>query len=129
MSPRAELLHKINSNVNQYPWESDPSVWHQADYWERISKQARGDCDDFVMEKRWQCLENGIPLEHIRIAMCFDPGGGPHAILIVHDPDEGGDWILDNQRMTIFTLDEFKRLGYRPEKLQVPGHWLWEVWR
>lgn len=129
MSARTELLHKINSNVNQYPFATDLSVWHTLEYWEKISKQSRGDCDDYVMEKRWQCLENGIPLENIRIATCFTETGGAHAILIVSDPEEGGDWILDNRQPMIYTMDQFNGLGYQPESLQVIGHWLWEKWK
>jgi predicted transglutaminase-like cysteine proteinase len=125
---RARLLEEINERVNQFPYATDLSVWHSPDHWERISMQNRGDCDDYVMEKRWQCLAAGVPMADMRIATCITETGGMHAILIVADPEEKGDWILDNRLPHIGTLDEVRRLGYRGVALQRPGEWLWEGW-
>jgi predicted transglutaminase-like cysteine proteinase len=128
MTTRIELISQINFEVNQFTYSTDMSVWGQPDYWERISQQSRGDCDDYVMEKRWRCLEAGIPLEDMRIGICTVETGESHAVLIVNDPELGGDWILDNRQPVPYTMIEFKGLGYIGVSIQHPGHWLWQTW-
>jgi predicted transglutaminase-like cysteine proteinase len=52
-----------------------------------------------------------------------------HAVLLVADPESGGDWILDNRQSSPYTLDEFCGLGYSGVSLQVPGNNTWETWK
>jgi hypothetical protein len=60
--------------------------------------------------------------------LCLTETGDMHAVLIVSDSEEGGDWILDNRHPTIYTFEEMKRIGYTGKSLQRAGHWLWEAW-
>jgi predicted transglutaminase-like cysteine proteinase len=65
----------------------------------------------------------------MRLALCTVETGESHAVLLVADPESGGDWILDNRQPAPYTLDEFRGLGYRGDALQVPGRQTWETWK
>jgi predicted transglutaminase-like cysteine proteinase len=129
MSARADLLARVNSAVNALPYKTDFQIYGQPDFWERISTAGVGDCEDFALEKRARLVEAGVPLADLRLALCFTETGDSHAILIAADPDEGGDWVLDNRQPSILTLDDLRGLGYRGGSLQVPGQFLWAEWK
>lgn len=128
MSQRTELIFKVHANVNNYPYVPDMTVWGQREFWERISVMKQGDCEDFVLEKRFQLLELGVPLADIRIGTCFLPDGQGHAVLVVSDPEEGGDWVLDQTQAALLTLADLHGMGYKGNELQIPNSWIWERW-
>jgi predicted transglutaminase-like cysteine proteinase len=124
---RADLAQEINARVNTFPYETDMARFHAPDFWERIANGGR-DCEDYALEKRAQLLQAGVPLSDLRIALCTVETGESHAVLLVADPELGGDWILDNRQPSPYTLDEFRGLGYSGVSLQVPGNNTWETW-
>jgi len=66
----------------------------------------RGDCEDYVLEKRLRLLALGWPVESLSIAMAHAPFLGLHVVLLVHTDD--GTLVLDN------TLDEPARIENVP---------------
>jgi predicted transglutaminase-like cysteine proteinase len=128
VSARTELLRKINAEVNAYPYETDETVWGKPDFWEKISTMKRGDCEDYVLEKRWQLQEAGVSLDDMRIGIVQTETDECHAVLIVADPAEGGDWVLDQRQPDLVTQDQLHGLGYKGDQLQIPNSWIWERW-
>lgn len=126
MSDRARLLQQIHNQVNTYPYAQDSTQYGQPDFWEAIGHNGRGDCEDYVLEKRQRLVEAGVPEADMRIALVKDPQGQAHAVLVVKDGE--GDWVADQQQSRLMTVADMKRLGYQGDKLQVPGQWMWERW-
>jgi predicted transglutaminase-like cysteine proteinase len=54
---------------------------------------ARGDCEDYALEKRAMLTARGWPLEALSLAMAMSDRG-VHAALIAHT--DRGDFVLDN---------------------------------
>jgi predicted transglutaminase-like cysteine proteinase len=129
VTARADVIREINERVNSYPYTPDIEQFNRPDFWQRIGMTRTGDCEDYALEKRAQLLQAGVPPSDIRIALCTVETGGLHAVLVVADPESGGDWILDNRQRAPYTLDEFRGLGYQGVSLQVPGEFMWKEWR
>ncbi len=55
----------------------------------------RGDCEDYVPEKRRELLKRGWPLSALLITVVIDREGGGHAVLTV--VTDRGEFVLDNQ--------------------------------
>lgn len=55
----------------------------------------RGDCEDYVLEKRRELMRNGWPMSALLITVVIDKEGGGHAVLTV--VTDRGEFILDNQ--------------------------------
>lgn len=134
MTPREKLAQQVHQEVNaQFPYASDQATWNQPEYWERISTAGRGDCEDYVLEKRARLLAAGVPASDLRIATVNVPGntatgneGGGHAVLVIRDGDR--DLVADQTQPTLIDADTMKGLGYTADKIQVPGQFMWEKW-
>lgn len=126
MSKRFDLADMIHRSVNKYPYRTDMEAWGRKEFWEQISKRGVGDCEDYVLEKRQQLMEAGVPPEDLRIAAVLLPNGAPHGVLVVRDGDV--DWVADQTQPNLMTVGEMKQLGYKGQSLQQPGKFMWEKW-
>ncbi len=91
------LVVGINDRVNHaIRAETDQQIYHVADYWVApgIQPGARGDCEDFALEKRRLLIESGIAPASLSIAIVRTPAGEAHAVLVVSARQ--GDYVLDN---------------------------------
>ncbi len=82
----------------------------------------RGDCEDYVLEKRRELLNEGWPASVLLITVVRDHNGDGHAVLTV--VTDRGDLVLDNQEDAILPWSE---TGYRFVKRQSqvdPGRWV-----
>ena len=109
-----ERLEKVNAEVNALPYQFDSVLWDREDFWERISKAKRGDCEDYALEK-WIRLREELPTFGqgpvdlwLMPATCWvesnaGPGTGDyHAVLIVNTTES--DLLLDNRREAIIPV-------------------------
>jgi predicted transglutaminase-like cysteine proteinase len=91
-------LRKINKRVNgMIRPESDMALFHQVDVWgAKVGTDGRlyGDCEDYVLIKRRQLIEGGLPAEALSIAVARNTRGELHAVLVV--ATDRGDYVLDN---------------------------------
>ena len=133
MSDRFNLASQIHSTVDQqYHYSSDEATWGKPEFWEPISTAGRGDCEDFVLEKRARLLAAGVPASDLRIATVNVPGATAgaapegHAVLVIRDGEK--DWISDQTQPRLISADEAKGLGYTPDRIQVPGQFMWAKW-
>ncbi|MDG6100067.1 hypothetical protein EXU34_21645 [Alteromonas sp. ZYF713] len=91
----------INNSVNKAAKQTtDIEIWHQVDYWaspiEMLSKGA-ADCEDFATTKYLLLKQAGISpanlyLSHVKL----DGESEPHMVLVYHNPDDSGFYVLDN---------------------------------
>ncbi|ADM09579.1 hypothetical protein PB2503_07619 [Parvularcula bermudensis HTCC2503] len=92
------MVNKIVNNAIEA--EEDIDTYGQNDLWAMPLSYpnpdigARGDCEDYVLEKRRLLIDRGLPLDALSIAVVTHPATGIHAVLIV--AGERGDLVLDN---------------------------------
>jgi predicted transglutaminase-like cysteine proteinase len=77
-------------------FETDMDQYHVEDYWVAPGVQpgARGDCEDYALEKRRQLINLGFPAAAMSLAIVSMPQEKTHAVLIVTTTD--ADYVLDN---------------------------------
>ena len=78
---------------------------------------ARGDCEDYVLEKRRDLARLGLSLSNLLITVVRKPDGEGHAVLTVRT--DKGDYILDNLTDAVRLWDQ---TGYRFLKRQASNH-------
>lgn len=60
-----------------------------------FAETGKGDCEDYVLEKRRELIRRGWPMSSLLITVVIDKEGGGHAVLTV--VTDRGEFILDNQ--------------------------------
>ena len=105
-------LVQVNLSVNRdiIP-QADGTVGGRADEW--TLNATRGDCEDYVVQKRQRLLEMGWNPGRLRIATALTPSGEGHAVLIARIG--GKDVVLDNLTGNIIP---WNRTEYRFLKIQ-----------
>lgn len=122
-TPLKDLVRAVNGKVNRrLTYKTDLELYQLPDFWTRATSQ--GDCDDYAVTKAMMLLDEGFPIENMRLATCWVETGEYHAILIVRVED--GDWIMDNRNHFIVRLEDTSRPPYKLHKLQIPGTNEWE---
>lgn len=116
------LILKVNVDVNAAITPmSDEDHWGVAESW-NYPDDGYGDCEDYVLLKRKQLHEAGLPLAALMITVVRDLEGNGHAVLTVRT--DRGDFILDNKRNRVLQWDA---TGYRYIKRQAnlnPNRWV-----
>lgn len=111
------LLARINSEVNAaIEPESDQDQYGVEEHW-TYPVSGRGDCEDYVLEKRRRLIARGLPASALLITVVRDRAGAGHAVLTV--VTDRGDYVLDNE------TDEIRlaaATGYAFVKRQSPAH-------
>ncbi len=89
-------LSGVNRVVNETVASAeDIDIYGVEEYWTRPADvAARGDCEDYALEKRAQLIALGWPSESLAIAVAVAPRRGAHAALIAQTDE--GDYVLDN---------------------------------
>ncbi|WP_342361650.1 transglutaminase-like cysteine peptidase [Terrarubrum flagellatum] len=116
------LLTRINDEVNaEIEPITDQEHWGVAERWD-YPDDGKGDCEDFVLEKRKRLMKAGLPRQALLISVVRDRKGDGHAVLLVKT--DRGDYVLDNQEPAILSWSE---TGYGFVKRQAqdnPNHWV-----
>jgi predicted transglutaminase-like cysteine proteinase len=93
-----ELL-AINAKVNRdIEPVTDMDHWGVAEKWS-YPTDGKGDCEDYVLEKRKRLMDAGWPRQSLLITVVRDKKGDGHAVLTVKT--DRGDFILDNQEQKV----------------------------
>jgi predicted transglutaminase-like cysteine proteinase len=104
---------KINADVNNTVTPvTDLEHWGVPEHW-GYPEDGKGDCEDYVLEKRRRLVKAGFPAQAILITVVRDHKGEGHAVLTVKT--DRGDFVLDNQAGKILAWQE---TGYRFIKRQ-----------
>ena len=111
-----DLLKRVNSEINQCPFSADPVHF---DDWRPGDEGSAKDCDSYAVAKLRKLFSAGIPIEALRLALCYVETGEYHAVLIVETPD--GTWMLDNRQHFPVPVLEIAGLGYKTDRIQEFG--------
>lgn len=98
---RQMLLDRINRQVNnEIEYQTDIEHYGLMERW-TYPADGRGDCEDFVLEKRRRLVALGWPRRALLIAIVKVPGteGELHAVLIART--NFGDMVLDQRRPAV----------------------------
>ncbi|MFG1363468.1 transglutaminase-like cysteine peptidase [Xanthobacter versatilis] len=119
---RSAELERVNHTVNETVQpETDLDHYGETERW-AYPDDGRGDCEDYVLEKRRRLINIGWPSSVLLITVVRDREGDGHAVLTVMT--DKGDLILDNQETEIHA---WKDTGYRYVKRQSqadPSTWV-----
>lgn len=119
---RSAELDRINRIVNEAVQpETDLDHYGETERW-AYPDDGRGDCEDYVLEKRRRLINLGWPSSVLLITVVRDREGDGHAVLTVMT--DKGDLILDNQETDVRA---WKDTGYRYVKRQSqvdPSTWV-----
>lgn len=115
---RWKRLRAVNRDVNRAIRRgSDARVHGVADFWNAPQgRDARGDCEDYVLAKRRVLIEAGFAAEALSIALVTTSWGESHAVLLAATDE--GEVVLDNLTPRISRWD---RVDYRWNERQAPG--------
>ena len=109
-------IDRINRDVNRrIASMSDQDLYGQEEFWTYPTNA--GDCEDYVLEKRRELLNIGMPAAALLITVVLDEHGEGHAILTVSSAV--GDYILDNRRNEIL---HWSAVNYKFLKRQSPAN-------
>ncbi|MDQ0504244.1 transglutaminase-like cysteine peptidase [Xanthobacter agilis] len=115
-------IDRVNRGVNaRIQPETDLEHYGETERW-AYPDDGKGDCEDYVLEKRRTLLNLGWPGSALLITVVRDREGDGHAVLTV--VTDHGDLILDNQEDEILS---WKETGYRYVKRQSqarPSEWV-----
>src|ERR1700745_3467483 len=97
--PKFTELKQVNDQVNTTVAPmSDLEHYGKLDWW-AYPVDNKGDCEDYVLEKRRQLMEHGWSESTLLITVVRDENNEGHAVLTVRTDE--GDLILDNKRQQI----------------------------
>jgi predicted transglutaminase-like cysteine proteinase len=110
------ILQQINTRVNTtHYYVDDYKNYGLKEKWADIRNNIRptGDCEDFAITKLHMLVEQGYPIEKLRLATCFTETNEYHAVLIADDI-----WVLDNRN---YDVEHKNTLPYRWVSIQKTG--------
>jgi predicted transglutaminase-like cysteine proteinase len=114
---RWKQLLRINRDVNdEIEPVSDLEHWGMLEKWS-YPTDGKGDCEDYVLEKRRRLIEAGWPRQALLITVVRDKKGDGHAVLTAKT--ERGDFVLDNQEQRVKAWTD---TGYKFVKRQSESH-------
>ncbi len=123
LDPRHKIeLEQANSAVNaSIEPMTDQEHYGETERW-AYPADGKGDCEDYVLEKRRLLVSRGWPASVLLITVVRDHHGDGHAVLTV--VTDQGDLVLDNQESKILP---WRETGYRFVKRQSqesPAEWV-----
>jgi predicted transglutaminase-like cysteine proteinase len=115
-------LKKVNDQVNSTVAPmSDLEHYGKIDWW-TYPVDNKGDCEDYVLEKRRRLIEHGWPESTLLITVVRDENNEGHAVLTVRTDE--GDLILDNKRNDIVSWADTPYTFVKAQSQREPLHWV-----
>lgn len=116
----AELV-KINEHVNKKVEPvTDQELYDVAEHW--TYPQTKGDCEDYVLLKKFYLAEMGWPPEALLITVVLDEQKAGHAVLTV--TTDLGDFVLDNQNPDILPWQDTPYRYIKRQSQKHPSAWV-----
>jgi predicted transglutaminase-like cysteine proteinase len=101
---RWDQLIAVNRDVNQAVEPmTDQDNYGVPEYW-TYPDNGKGDCEDYVLEKRRRLIARGWPAGALLITVVRDTKNEGHAVLTV--ATDKGDYILDNQNTQVLAWSQ-----------------------
>jgi predicted transglutaminase-like cysteine proteinase len=115
-------LVRINRQVNDdIEPVSDLEHWGTLERWS-YPTDGRGDCEDYVLEKRKRLMAAGWPRQALLVTVVRDRKGDGHAVLTVKT--DRGDFVLDNQETRVKGWTETGYTFVKRQSEQHPSRWV-----
>src|SRR6185437_3597803 len=115
-------LKRVNDQVNTtvIPM-SDLEHYGKLDWW-TYPDDKKGDCEDYVLEKRRRLIERGWPESTLLITVVRDESNEGHAVLTVRTDE--GDLILDNKRDDVVSWADTAYTFVKAQSQRDPLPWV-----
>jgi predicted transglutaminase-like cysteine proteinase len=119
---RMRELKEVNFTVNKViePM-TDLEQYGEEEKW-TFPIEGKGDCEDYVLEKRRILMQRGWPRQALLITVVLDPKSGGHAVLTV--ATDKGDFILDNQTDRVLPWSQTGLTFFRRQSAWHPSEWV-----
>lgn len=113
-------LVEINnySNRNVIP-VTDMEHYGVEEHW--TYPKSYGDCEDYVLLKRYMLLQRGWPASSLLITVVKQPNGDGHAVLTVRT--DRADYVLDNLDGKVKQWNETNYRYLKRQSVRHTGHW------
>jgi predicted transglutaminase-like cysteine proteinase len=119
---RWRQMLEVNARVNRdIEPVTDIDHWGVAELWS-YPTDGKGDCEDYVLEKRKRLIDSGWPRQSLLITVVRDKKGDGHAVLTVKT--DRGDFILDNQESKVKLWTETGYKFVKRQSEQQPNRWV-----
>jgi predicted transglutaminase-like cysteine proteinase len=115
-------LEEVNDQVNKtvVPM-TDLEHYGKVDWW-AYPVDNKGDCEDYVLEKRRRLVARGWPESALLITVVRDENNEGHAVLTVRTDE--GDLILDNKRSEIVSWADTPYTFIKEQSQRNPLVWV-----
>lgn len=100
---------------------SDMDLYGREEVW-AYPDSGKGDCEDYVLEKRRTLSREGLSLSNLLITVVRKPDGEGHAVLTVRT--SRGDFILDNLTDAVQQWDETGYNFLKRQSTENTGRWV-----
>ena len=115
------LIQSVNNAANaDIEPITDQDLWGVPELWSY--PQTRGDCEDYVLEKRRQLMDRGVSGHNLLITVVRQLNGDGHALLTVRT--DRGDFVLDNLEPSILLWTKTPYRFLKRQSVQAPGDWV-----
>jgi predicted transglutaminase-like cysteine proteinase len=115
-------LVRINRDVNDAVEPmSDLEQWGTLEKWS-YPTTGKGDCEDYVLEKRKRLMDAGWPRQSLLITVVRDKKGDGHAVLTVKT--DRGDFVLDNQETRVKGWTDTGYSFVKRQSAEHPNKWV-----
>jgi len=115
------IILKINYSVNhRIEPQTDIELYGREEYWAYPAHA--GDCEDYVLQKRRELSEYGLPLSALLITVVRKPNGEGHALLTIHT--DRGDLVLDNLRDDVLGWADTQYVFLKRQSASHAGRWV-----
>ena len=92
-------IEEVNTAVNTAVAPiTDLELYGKPEVWAYPTAN-KGDCEDYVLQKRRMLIERGYPESTLLITVVRDENNEGHAVLTIRT--DGGDFVLDNKRREV----------------------------
>jgi len=115
------MILDVNLSVNaRIESATDMEIYGREEYWEY--PLSAGDCEDYVLQKRRELHELGLPLSNLLITVVRKPDGEGHAVLTIRT--DRGDLILDNLRGEVLNWSDTDYTYLKRQSENHSGRWV-----
>ena len=113
-------LLEVNSYSNRTVQPvTDQDYYGVEEHW--TYPKSYGDCEDYVLLKRYMLLQRGWPASSLLITVVKQPNGDGHAVLTVRT--DRADYVLDNLEATVKQWDKTPYRYLKRQSVNHTGKW------
>ncbi len=111
-----EVNNQINLAVEPV---TDLEYYKKEEHW--TYPKRFGDCEDYVLLKRYMLMQDGWPASSLLITVVRQPNGDGHAVLTVRT--DRADYVLDNLKMEVKQWNKTEYTYLKRQSTNHSGRW------